>query len=332
MASEKRYPALILGSILICLSATVLSLMLGGVFISPADIFRMAFGRAGDIETSIFLYSRLPRTAACLLSGAALSCAGAVLQNVLANRLASPSIIGVNAGAGLGVTAACALGFVSGAAISAAAFVGSLITVFVIALFSRATFSSRTTVILGGVALNSIISAISESIAVLDPDVAMLTTEFRVGGFSSVSYTRLLPAGIMIISALLLIFTLLNELDVLSLGDETAQNVGLRVKCYRTLFLALSALLAGAAVSFSGLLGFMGLIVPHFARRLVGSESRRLLPLTVVSGGALLCLSDLAARMLFLPYELPVGMVTAIIGGPVFVLVLLRSRGGHRNA
>ena len=251
---------------------------------------------------------------------------------MLANQLASPSIIGVNAGAGLGVTVACALGALSGFAVSAAAFLGSLITVLLIALFARSTAVSKTTVILSGVALNSMLNAASESIAVLDPDVAMLTTEFRVGGFSSVSYPRLIPAGIMILLALAVLFTLCNELDVVSLGDETAQSVGLRVGKYRILFLTLSALLAGAAVSFAGLLGFIGLIVPHFVRRLIGNESRRLLPLCAVFGGVFVCLCDLISRLAFAPYELPVGILMAVMGCPVFVLLLLRLKGGHRHA
>ena len=136
----------------------------------------------------------------------------------------------------------------------------------------------------------------------------------------------------MILLALGVLFTLCNELDVVSLGDETAQSVGLRVGKYRILFLTLSALLAGAAVSFAGLLGFIGLIVPHFVRRLIGNESRRLLPLCAVFGGAFVCLCDLISRLAFAPYELPVGILMAVMGCPVFVLLLLRLKGGHRHA
>ena len=325
MASRKKFVCLLTGGILALAAVAFLSLSLGSVRFSPGELFRLLGGNGSRISTNILLYSRLPRTAACLL-------AGAVLQNVLANQLASPSIIGVNAGAGLGVTVACALGALSGFAVSAAAFLGSLITVLLIALFARSTAVSKTTVILSGVALNSMLNAASESIAVLDPDVAMLTTEFRVGGFSSVSYPRLIPAGIMILLALAVLFTLCNELDVVSLGDETAQSVGLRVGKYRILFLTLSALLAGAAVSFAGLLGFIGLIVPHFVRRLIGNESRRLLPLCAVFGGVFVCLCDLISRLAFAPYELPVGILMAVMGCPVFVLLLLRLKGGHRHA
>ena len=311
--------------------AAGLSLCLGNVSIMPEELFRILCGTGEGMSRSIILYARLPRTIAALSAGAALAASGAVLQNVLANKLASPGIIGVNAGAGLGVTICCAFGALSGYRVSIAAFAGSLITVSAIFLFSFRTNASKTTVILGGVALNSILNAVCESITVLDTDVAMLSIDFRVGGFSSVSYTRLIPAVLLILFAFVLLFTLCNELDVVTLGDETAQGVGLPVGKYRLLFLALAALLAGAAVSFAGLLGFVGLIVPHFARRLAGNESGKLLPLCAISGAGFVTLCDLISRLLFAPYELPVGILMSMIGGPVFLLLLIRYKGGHRN-
>ena len=318
-------------SALLCVAAVVLSFCAGAVWYSPLDILRLMAGRGGSMNRAIFLYSRLPRTMAAFLSGAALAVSGAVLQNVLANKLASPSIIGVNAGAGLGVTLCCAAGLLSGWAVSCAAFCGSLVTVLLIWLFSYRTGASRSTVILGGVALNSVLNAFSESVTVLDSDVAALSIDFRVGGFSAVSYFRLLPAAVLIVAGLAVLLTLCNELDVVTLGDDTARGVGMDVRKYRILFLILAALLAGAAVSFAGLLGFIGLIVPHFVRRLTGNESRRLLPLCAVIGGGFVTLCDTAARVLFLPYELPVGILMAAIGGPVFVAILIRGRGGQHD-
>lgn len=328
----KRFRTLLAGSILLCLIAAVLSLCLGNINLSPGEVLAALLGQGGRINSNILKYARLPRTAACLMAGAALSVSGAVLQNVLANKLASPSIIGVNAGAGLGVTVCCALGSLYGWAVSVSAFLGSLITVLIISVFSGRTGASKTTVILGGVALNSMLNAFSESIAVLNPDVAALTTDFRVGGFSAVSAKRLLPASVLILAAMLLLFTLFNELDVLTLGDESAQSVGLSARKYRIVFLILAALLAGSAVSFAGLLGFIGLIVPHFVRKLIGNESRYLLPLSALAGGGFVTLCDLAARLLFQPYELPVGILMAVIGGPAFVWLLLRMKGGHRSS
>ncbi len=327
---NKNHNRLLLGGgIAVCLLIAVTSLCLGNVHFTPVQLISLFRGQGDKVSRSILLYARLPRTLASLAAGAGLAVSGAVLQNVLANRLASPGIIGVNAGAGLGVTLCCAAGALSGLAVSCAAFGGSLITVLFIFLFSRRTNASKTTVILGGVALNSILNAVCESVTVLDTDVAMLSIDFRVGGFSAVSYMRLLPAAGLIALALAVLFTLCNELDVVTLGDETAQGVGLQVGRYRMLFLVLAALLAGAAVSFAGLLGFVGLIVPHFVRRFTGNESGRLLPMCAVAGAGFVTLCDMAARLLFAPYELPVGILMSVVGGPVFLYMLIRHKGGH---
>lgn len=324
---NKRYPVIFLASVFICMLIALSGLMFGSCLISPESMLKGLFD-PDSTEGAILLYSRLPRVLASFLAGAALSVSGAVLQNVLANKLASPGVIGVNAGAGFGVTLCCSLGLFSGWAISAFAFGGALICVFLLSFFSARTGASRTTVILGGVALNSILGAFSESLGVLDEDVAMLSADFRVGGFSGVSYNRLLPCAILIILSLILLFTLFNELDVVALGDETAAGVGLSLRLYRILFLVIAALLAGSAVSFCGLLGFVGLIVPHFVRKLSYFDSRRLLPLCVLWGGGFVCLCDTLSRLLFAPYELPVGIIMAVIGGPLFVTVLLRMKGG----
>lgn len=328
---NKKFLVAIALSLFVLVVAVFLSLMLGSVNFSPVEVFKILFGDKGAVGYNLLLYSRLPRAVASIFAGVALSLAGAVLQNVLANKLASPSIIGVNAGAGLGVAIACSLGIISGLAVSLFAFLGSLLAVMTISIFARTTSASKSTVILGGVALNSILNAFSESLGVLNPDVAFLSAEFRMGGFSSVSYSRLLPAVAVIIVASLVLFTLLNELDVLSLGDESAKSVGLSAKKYRIIFLVLASLLAGSAVSFCGLLGFVGLIVPHFARKIAGNESRYLLPLTALMGGAFVCVSELIARFLFTPYELPVGMLMAIIGAPLFIFILVGMKGGARR-
>ncbi|MBO5127049.1 MAG: iron ABC transporter permease, partial [Clostridia bacterium] len=189
------------------------------------------------------------------------------------------------------------------------------------------THAERSTVILGGVAVNAVLNALSESVTVLVPDTAVLTTEFRIGGFSAVSYLRLLPASVMIICALGILMTLGNELDILTLGDETAQGLGLSVRRIKTVFLLLAALLAGASVSFAGLLGFVGLIVPHILRKFT-SNSRILLPTCALYGGAFVTICDLLARILFAPYELPVGILMSVIGGPFFVFLLLKHQNG----
>ena len=302
--------------------------LIAAAFLLLSALFSLGLG-AASLTPVIFRFVRLPRTLGCLLAGAALAVSGAVIQGVLSNRLASPSIIGVNAGAGLAVTVCCACGALSGWAIAGSAFLGALTAVLLIVFTAEKAGASRTTVILGGVAVNAFLNALSEALSTLIPEVGMLAADFRVGGFGSVSFARLLPAGALILPALLVVFSLRNELDVLALGEETARSLGMNTNRIRTLLLVLSA---GAAVSFAGLLGFVGLIVPHALRRLVGNESRFLLPMCALGGAAFVTVCDTAARMVFAPFELPVGILLSVLGGPFFLGLLLKRKGGRTYA
>lgn len=312
--------------------SALLSICLGAVNMTILELWQALCSGPRGRGGYIFWYSRLPRTAACLLSGAALAVSGAVIQSVLHNRLASPGIIGVNAGAGLAVTLCCALGLFSGWAVAGGAFLGAMGAMLLVVSIGRRTGASRTTVILAGVAVNAILNALSEAITTLIPEVAMMSVDFRAGGFASVSHIRILPAAALIGVSLLALLLMRNELDVLALGDDTAKSLGLPVKQMRTLLLALAAMLAGAAVSFAGLLGFVGLIVPHAMRKLVGNDSRLLLPLCALSGAAFVTLCDTFGRLVFAPYEVPVGIIMSVIGGPVFLALILKRKGGHGHA
>lgn len=322
----------ITAAVLFCVITALLSLSLGAVSLTPAQLWQAILAGPGSTAGTIFWYARLPRTAACLLAGAALAVSGAVIQGVLHNQLASPGIIGVNAGAGFAVTLCCAAGAISGWAVAGAAFAGAMVTVLLVVFLARKTGASRTTVILGGVAVNAFVNALSEAVTKLVPEIAMLSADFRVGGFGAVSHLRLIPAGVVILLSVAAVLTLCNELDVLALGEETAQGLGMPVRRMRTVFLVLATLLAGSAVSFAGLLGFVGLIVPHAVRRMGGCESRVLLPLCAICGAGFVTGCDVLCRVFFAPYELPVGIGMSVLGGPFFLMLLLKQRGGKRNA
>ncbi len=329
---ENNRIAFFVAAVLLLILTVGCSLCLGAAHLSPEQLWKgLMDGAGGSLEGNVLWYARIPRTMACVCAGAGLAVSGAVIQSVLANKLASPGIIGVNAGAGLAVTICCAAGFLSGTVIAVGAFGGAMAAVLLITMAARKIGASRTTVILGGVAVNSCLNAASEAIRTLVPEAGVMSADFRVGGFSSVATSRLIPAAICIVISILILMTLCNELDVLSLGEESAQGLGLSVKKMRTVFLILAALLAGASVSFAGLLGFVGLIVPHIGRYLVGGESRHLIGFCAVGGALIVTLCDLLSRFLFQPYEIPVGILMSFIGGPVFLWILLRSKGGHRH-
>lgn len=310
--------------------SVILGLLLGASGISLPDIVKLIFG--GDknsSEAKIFLYVRLPRVAASTVCGAALAVSGAVIQNVLSNRLASPSIIGVNAGAGLAVTLCSAFGIIGGWRLSLFSFVGALLSVMLVSLGAKKWGASRGTVILMGVALNSLLGAISDCVVTFVPDVSIMSNDFRIGDFSSVTPTKLIPASVMILVSMAVLFTLSNELDVLTLGDENAKGLGQNTALIRVFFLILAALLAGAAVSVAGLLSFVGLIVPHIVRRISKSSSLHTLPLCALFGAGFVTLCDTLSRVIFAPYELPVGIIMAFIGAPLFIFILIKAKGGR---
>ena len=317
------------GLIFLGISA-LLGILLGSTALTFGEIaagFRNGFQSSAGAR--IFAYVRFPRTLASLVCGAALAVSGGVIQGVLANRLASPSIIGVNAGAGLAVTLCSALGIIGGWQLSLFAFLGAFASVMVVSLGSRRWGASRGTVILMGVAMNSLLGAVSNTITTFIPEADLMSNDFKIGEFSAVTYPKLLPATVLILAVILVLGTLHNELDVLTLGEDAARGLGLNTGMMQTLFLMLAAMLAGCAVSLAGLLSFVGLLVPHAVRRVAGSKSSHLIRLCALYGAGFVCLCDTLARTLFSPYEIPVGIIMAYLGAPFFVFILIKGKGGH---
>lgn len=310
--------------------AAVLSLWTGSVPVRPGQVLDALTG--ADVSSTaarIVLYSRLPRTCAALLAGAALAVSGAVIQTVLCNPLASPGILGVNSCAGLAVALVCAAAPAAQRFTPVIAFCGALLGILLVMGLSQWTGASRTTVILAGVAVSNLFSAGIDAVITMVPEALNGVSDFRIGGFSGVVMGKLGPAAGMILLGILILLTMSQHLDVLALGSDTAQSLGLSVKPVRFLLLTLAAALAGAAVSFAGLLGFVGLIVPHTMRRFVGENSFPLLLSCALGGGAFVTLCDLLSRVLFAPFELPVGIVLAFLGAPFFLWLLFRRKGGR---
>jgi iron complex transport system permease protein len=318
-------------AVLTALSAGA-SLCLGAVSLPLRDTLRALLGGGeGTLASQIVLYARLPRVCGSLLAGGALAASGVVIQSVLMNPLAAPNIIGVNSGAGLATALCCAAAPTALELVPIAAFLGALAGVLLVLLLAERTGAARITVVLAGLAVSSIFGAGIDGVVTLVPDALNGYTDFRIGGLRGLSMARVAPAAVMIALALAAVLTLSHELDLLALGRDTAQSLGLPARRLQLILLALAAALAGAAISFAGLLGFVGLIVPHIARRLVGEESRFLLPASALGGAALLTACDVLARLLFAPYELPVGIVLSFVGGPFFIWLLLRQRGGRTH-
>ncbi|MDL2238341.1 iron ABC transporter permease [Christensenellaceae bacterium OttesenSCG-928-K19] len=280
-----------------------------------------------DIQTyNIIMYIRLPRTIAGLLSGAALAVSGLLLQTTLNNRLASPGIVGVNAGAGLFVVAAAILFPAVLQTKYLAAFAGALVTVLIIYAIARKTGATRVTLLLAGVAVGSLLSAFSDALVTLHPQVLPDKNAFFIGGFASVSSQSVMWAWPFIAFGLLIAVLLNRRLDVLALGDEMAASLGVRVELCRFLSILSAAALAAGAVSMAGLIGFVGLIVPNLVRMITPGGHRFTIPLAALLGAALVLFCDILARLLFIPYEIPVGILLSVIGAPFFIYILFKKK------
>ena len=307
--------------------AFFLSLYFGSASIRFWDALgELLRGEAVSSDSRILLYLRLPRALGAVLAGSALAVAGVLIQAVLQNPMAAPNIIGVNSGAGLGAVLLLALFPSAIAYLPLAAFLGAILACLCIYFISASMGARRTTVILVGIAVGAILNAGINTVKTLFPDSIYDAETFMVGGLSGVTLARLWPAAVCIGIGFVLSLLFARDADILSLGGDTAGSLGMNVKGTRFLFLILASMLAGAAVSFAGLLGFVGLVVPHICRYFVGQNHRWLIPVSALGGAVLVLLCDLLCRILFVPYEIPVGILLSFVGGPFFLILLLRRK------
>jgi iron complex transport system permease protein len=320
--------------------AVVLSVAVGAVFVPPATLARMLLERLPGLsgvsswpaafETIIFRI-RLPHTALVLLTGAALAGSGAAYQGLFRNPLADPYLIGVASGAGLGAVVAMSvnwpeslLGFYT---VPAAAFIGAMITVVLVYMLSRSAGSApTTTLILAGVAASSFATALTSFLLLRSQGELRRALAWLLGGSTVNGWEPVLAALPYVLLGLGVLLVSGHALNVLQFGDEQAHQLGLPVERTRALLVVAASLATAAAVSFSGVIGFIGLIVPHLMRLVWGVDYRRLVPLSILGGASALLLADLLARMVIAPQELPVGVITALAGAPFFLWVLRRAQ------
>ena len=326
----RRDGLVVLGMLAAAVVCGLLSLCLGAVGLTPAQLTQAILQGPETLAGRIFWFVRLPRTLAALLTGGALAVSGVVIQTVLHNPLAAPNIIGVNAGAGFAVALAAVCFPAAMGGTPWLAFAGAMGAVGLVLLISRLTGASKLTLVLGGVMISSLFNAAIDALLTFQPDALTGYADFRVGSFRDITMTRVENAALPLGLVFCLVLLLSSQLEILSLGDETASSLGLPVKPVRGALLLLAAVLAGSAVSLAGILGCVGLIVPHFVRRLTGERLLPLLLASALGGAAFVALCDTVARTAFAPYELPVGVVLSFLGVPMFLWQLMNSRR-HRS-
>lgn len=324
-----KYVLLILLLLLVCF----LAICLGSVSIPLSDVFSAVFDwDASSINQLIIRSVRIPRVVGAVFAGVGLSVAGVLLQIVMNNSLAAPNIIGVNSGAGLVVL--CILVFDPNhyTVIPFGAFFGALAAALLVYLIAHKTQISKVTVVLAGVAVSSLLNAVMNAILLFFPNASIDVSSFMYGTLSGLTYATIWLPCIVIVMIVLLLYFLRNSYNVLQLGDSIAIALGLRVNLIRFVLILFSAMLAGCVVSYTGLLGFVGLIVPHMARRIIGHNAKQLIPFSAILGALVVVLSDFIGRVIVSPYEIPVGIIMAFLGSPYFIYLLIRQKGAHTHA
>lgn len=284
---------------------------------------------------AVLLQVRLPRILLGLVVGAALAVAGVLTQSLFGNPLAEPGVIGITSGAALGAAISIVFGFswLGIATTPFVAFLAGLVTSAIVWSIARSISTQRAvSLLLVGIAINALAGAATAFIFVLAPTTARDAVVFwQLGSINGATWTAVLMTALPVAVALIAVLWLPHRLDALALGDRAAKHLGLRVELVRILTIVLAALLTGAAVSFVGVIGFVGLVVPHAVRLLVGPQHRHVLPLSLLGGAWLVSIADLGARTLVAATDLPIGMMTAIIGAPVFLLLLRQTLDVQRR-
>ena len=326
-------------------SLSVLALILAGVclqlgteYIGPGKlvgVFSSAlFGQPTDndaLKTTgvILLQVRLPRVFLGFLVGVCLASVGVALQALLRNPLADPYVLGVSSGAALGVAVAVLFGIgttvLAFSLLPVCGFLGGLVALLVVyrmaATYDRLPIHS---VLLAGVILNAIFSALIMFItSIMEPNRSFGMMAWLMGSLTAPAYPALAALSVYLLAGLFLLFKQVRVLNILALGEEPARSLGIDTERAKRVIFLVSALLTGAVVSFSGMIGFIGMIIPHAVRLVIGADHRLLLPASALVGGIFLMVADTMARTFFVPSEVPVGIITALAGGPFFVYLLV---------
>jgi len=337
----RRRPVLLAGSGLLALVVVLcVGVAVGSVAIAPLDslaiilhrLFGLNLGRTWSVSAETIVWDlRLPRVLTSMLVGTALAVAGATFQGLLRNPLADPYVLGTASGAALGAAIAVLLpvrlvilGF---GLLQGLAFVGALASIYTVYRLSQiGGLSPLTSLLLTGYAVGSLLAAGLAMAMYVSGAALRQIFYYLLGGFDTASWPEVAATLPLVVGGTILILVRARSLNGMLLGDETAAHLGIDVGRERVILLALASLITAAAVAVSGLIGFVGLVVPHVVRLIVGPNARVVLPLSAVSGAVLLAVADIVARS---AGEIPVGIVTALIGAPFFIMLLRRARSGY---
>lgn len=315
-------------------------ILVGSVGITPSLIFDVLFYKLGftnnvfasNAQQIIIWEIRTPRVILAAIVGAALAICGAAVQVLVKNSIADPYILGVSSGASVGATAVILLGmfsFLGVYALSFAAFVGAIIAVSLVFLLARV--NGRTSIIrllLAGIAISMVLSAVTNFILMMSKEQGGIQAvmHWMLGSLAGAKWSNLVIPSIVLVVVFILLWSNYRQLNALLLGEETANTMGINVEYFRIFIIITVSLLTGVVVAVSGSIGFVGLVVPHIVRMAVGSNYKVVLPFSALLGAIFIVWADVGARVFIAPEEMPIGILTALCGGPFFIWMLRRQR------
>lgn len=328
-------PGRLIIKVILCLAALVVVMfvcsLVGTQKISLSAVFEGPGDMPGqNLDYDIFVRVRVPRIILAAIVGAALAASGVALQAILRNPLAEPYILGISSGAALGVMTATLTGinlsFWGGSPMAAMAFLFAIGTIWLVWFTGHlAGGSAVTSLLLAGVVINAFFSAVIMLMtSLIDSEQLRSTIMWLIGSIGEKDFSTLLASAVFIIAGIAALFTISQKLNVLTLGTNEAQSLSVNPRRITFVAFALASFITAVAVGLSGLVGFVGLVVPHSVRLVFGPDHRQLLPASAIGGAAFVVICDTIARTIIAPAQLPVGVITAIIGGPIFLVLLSR--------
>ncbi|KKC30581.1 iron ABC transporter permease [Caldanaerobacter subterraneus KAk] len=303
-----------------------LSISAGAVKIPLQEILNVLLGKGDEVNRRIILTLRLPRVIESALVGMGLSVVGAFFQGLLRNPMADPYVLGISSGAAFGATIAIIMGLgIFG--LSSMAFITALLTVFFVYTVSRTgSRLSMTTMLLAGIAISAFMSAIISLLMLLNHDQFSRIVFWTMGGFGLVSWPQVIYSSPLILIGSFVMYAFSRDVNAILTGEESAEHLGVNAELVKKIILVLGSLVTASCVSVGGIIGFVGLIVPHISRFIVGPDNRVLVPFSALFGASFLTFADLLARVILKPVEMPIGIITATFGGPFFLYLLVRSK------
>ncbi|MBE3578446.1 MAG: iron ABC transporter permease [Caldanaerobacter subterraneus] len=311
---------------LLLLLIMALSISAGAVHIPLQEILNVLLGKGDEVNRRIILTLRLPRVIESALVGMGLSVVGAFFQGLLRNPMADPYVLGISSGAAFGATIAIIMGLgIFG--LSSMAFITALLTIFFVYTVSRTgSRLSMTTMLLAGIAISAFMSAIISLLMLLNHDQFSRIVFWTMGGFGLVSWPQVIYSSPLILIGSFVMYAFSRDVNAILTGEESAEHLGVNAELVKKIILILGSLVTASCVSVGGIIGFVGLIVPHISRLIVGPDNRVLVPFSALFGASFLTFADLLARVILKPVEMPIGIITATFGGPFFLYLLVKSK------